>query len=63
MKTLVSLQKVVFISKQFKGMTQQQKDNAKIYSSLCLMTIILFVSPFLFEALQEFDLYSVLNSH
>ena len=37
--------------------------NVKIYSSLSLMTIILFVFPFHFEALQEFDLYSVLNSH
>lgn len=37
--------------------------NVKIYCSLSLMTIILFVFPFHFEALQEFDLYSVLNSH
>ena len=37
--------------------------NVKIYSSLSLMTIILFVFPFHFVALREFDLYSVLNSH
>jgi hypothetical protein len=32
--------------------------NVKIYSSLSLMTIILFVFPFHFVALREFDLYS-----
>jgi hypothetical protein len=37
--------------------------NVIIFSSLSLMTVILFVFPFHFEALQEFDLYSVLNSH